>query len=178
MGNSRKRYNDDKYTKTKQLMSFKSKKGVALFQAILISLIVLLSIGGLYSFITRIYKTTTDYKSFITVREAAIAGANFAASMSSLESYLLPTSSLNSSNCVKFNMDFRIYGRDELGANEINVCRINLGHQSGSGATGSSYEPVGGALSSVKIALKIVSIARFPATNPQQEARVEAVYYR
>lgn len=178
MGNSRKRYNDDKHTKTQQLISLKSQKGVALFQAILISLIVLLSIGGLYSFITRTFKVTTEYKSFITVREAAVAGVNFATSISSLESYLLPESPLNSSGCVKFNIDFRIYSRDELGANEITVCRLNLGHQPGSGATGASYEPVGGALSSVKIALKITSIARFPAINPQQESRVEAVYYR
>ena len=152
-----------------QLAVLKSKRGVALINALVFSLMIGLLITGLYIAINTLFKSTEEMRTFTSVREAAASGARYAASMAPY----FP----KDSQCETYELEFNIAGRQGKGNTTVVMCRISQvsGSVSPGEKTGASYEPVyASAFSGGKGIFKIVSEARFN----EQVSRVEAVYVR
>lgn len=152
----------------------KNSKGIALFSAIIFAITIGVFLMGLYMLFTSLFRGTEEKRTFVSVREAASSGARYGASMTNF-----PVE-WEENTCQTFRLDFRIAGRDEVGENEIIVCRIASVDTPGQEISGASREPVTGSAQG-RAVFKITSIARFPAGPPtplQQVSRVEAVYIR
>ncbi len=153
--------------------TLKWQLGIALVNALIFALLISAFITGLYIALNRLFKSTEEIRTFTSVREAAAAGARYAASMTNIP---------QRQTCQQLFLDFRITGRDGIGRTEIIICRIASDQfLTGQEISGTSREPVTAAASSKGGVFKIVSIARFPAGAPspnQQTARVEAVYVK
>ncbi len=146
------------------------KRGVALVNALIFSILVGVFVVALYGILTRLTKTTEELRTFSTVKEAASSGARYGASLTNF-----PTE-WEQGRCAEFNLEFRIAGRGELGRTQVFVCRVGSIQIAGQEISGASYEPTSG--SEGGAVFKIVSISSFPANAPTQTARVEAVYVR
>ncbi len=151
-----------------QFAVLKSKRGVALINALVFSLMIGLLISGFYIAINTLFKSTEEMRTFTSVREAAASGARYAASMAPY---------FKDSQCETYGLEFNIAGREGKGNTTVVMCRISQvsGSVSPGEKTGASYEPVSAsAFSGGRGIFKIVSTARFG----DQISRVEAVYVR
>lgn len=152
----------------------KNSKGIALFSAIILAVIVGIFLIGLYILFTSVFRGTEEKRTFVSVKEAASSGARYGASMTNF-----PVE-WEENTCQTFRLDFRIAGRNERGENQIIVCRVASIDTPGQEISGASREPVTGSAQG-RAVFKITSIARFPEGPPtplQQVSRVEAVYIR
>lgn len=145
-------------------------KGIALVNALVLSIMVGVFTLTLYFAFNRLFKATEEARTYTSIKEAAASGARYGASMTNFPAYW------RENRCVVFNQEFRIIGRSEMGRTQITVCRIGSVFVPGREISGVSREPT--TSSATTGAFKITSISRFPANNPVQEARVEAVYVR
>ncbi|MFN3976483.1 MAG: hypothetical protein ACK4LT_05400 [Aquificaceae bacterium] len=141
----------------------RGQRGVALINALALSIMIGLLIAGLYTGISILFKSTEEMRTFTSVREAAAAGARYAASMSSYFD-----DDFNYENCGTYNLEFKIAGREGTGTNRVIMCNIPQVNIPGCEKTPASGEQ------QLCRAFKIVSEARFG----DQVSRVEAVYVR
>lgn len=146
------------------------KRGIALFNAMVMAVIVSLTIAGLYYLFMRVFRSTEELRVYTSIREAAASGARFGASQTRFPALF------ERGQCINLRQEFRVQGRSERGETLITVCQIGSVAIAGREVTGVAYDPVTGATGGA--AYKITSISQFPAGAPVQEARVEAVYIR
>ncbi|MFN3599697.1 MAG: hypothetical protein ACK4VK_08210 [Aquificaceae bacterium] len=147
-------------------MNKREVRGIALVNALVFTAMIVIFVTTLYTVFNRLFKITEEARTFTSVREAAASGVRYGASMINF------SNSLGGGPCATFTLDFKIVGREEGGKTDITVCKASSLHMPGQELSGTSREPVGGAGG----VYKIISISSFPANNPVQEARVEAVY--
>ena len=150
-------------------LTLRRSLGITLVNALIFALFIGAFITGLYVAVNRLFKSTEEIRTFTSVREAASAGARYAASMTNI-----PQNKI----CQQLFLDFKIAGRNEIGRTEVTLCRISDPQAiEGQEISGTSRDPVTVAASLKGCVCKIVSISRFPAgaASPnQQTARVEA----
>lgn len=170
MGSCRKRYIYAELRKNKRL-----NKGAALLQSLLLAIIVVLVIGAMYVLSLRIFRGSEEIKRFVSVREAAASGVNYAASMTNFQYNFLINFATNP--CIVHNLQFQLFGQTGFGITEVTICRAFSLQTGGEEKSGASREPITGAGQATAV-FKITAVSRFPANNPQQEARVEALYMR
>ncbi|MDW7973221.1 MAG: hypothetical protein RMI01_08490 [Thermodesulfovibrio sp.] len=138
-----------------------NNKGIALIQAILISVLALVVLGGFYFALTRFIGSTQTIKTYASVRDAAIGGIEYGVSIINTHTHMIlealgsSDSSASSNSTIlcfdartqEFKRDnpqpitirFRIYGTDKLFTNKITVCVTGFKEKEGYPISGVGY---------------------------------------
>jgi len=139
------------------------KKGIALINALLISLVVAVGLALLYTVLIKFFQSTETTRTFSSVREAAKSGVDYA--LSNLEQF---RQQLETSPEISTELPCRIEGRSD--------CRIELQIKivgnvaiTGQEVSGAMYEPFGGSFTSA------VFLIRSSAISGDHVSVVEAV---
>jgi len=141
------------------------RKGIALVNALLISLVVGVGLLLLYGILIRFFQTAETTRIFSSVREAAKSGVEYAISNLDQFSQQLQTSPAGEINTT---LPCRIEGR----SNCIINLRIKIAGSvaiAGQEVSGAMYEPFGGSFASA------VFLIRSEAISGDQRALVEAL---
>ncbi|MFN4320389.1 MAG: hypothetical protein ACK4FY_08005 [Aquificaceae bacterium] len=157
-----------------KLAVLRGQRGIALINALAFSIMIGLLIAGIYTGISILFKSTEEMRTFTSVREAAAAGARYAASMATYFGRNPRETYFPGNPCETYNLEFKITGRDSSGEIKVTMCRIGASSSRPDEKTGASYSPTGDGLYDPFSTgtFKIVSEARFG----DQVSRVEAVY--
>ena len=141
------------------------RKGIALVNALLISLVVGVGLLLLYGTLMKFFRTAETSRVFSSVREAAKSGVEYAISNLEQFSQQLQTSQTGS---ISTTLPCRIEGRPNC---IINLQIIIAGNVATAGqeASGSMYEPFGGSFSSTSF------LIRSEAISGDQRSLVEAL---
>ncbi len=143
------------------------ERGVALISVLVISIIVLLAIGGLYILLTRMFESGQTIRTYTSVKDSAKGGVEMAI-------IRIRSDDVSPTHCTQgFVVPFRLVQTgDQTFDTRVSVCFV--GQVAGYGIAGVAYSGMGGATQSGYM-YRIVS----EAIGPQGSfSRVEAVYIR
>ena len=140
------------------------QKGLALFSALLIALVVAIGLVFLFNMLTKFFRTGENIRTYTTIQAAAEGGVQFALSV-------MPQISedIIQNKCTTLNLTCRVEGRNTC-SNTVQVCYEGYSYVSGTELSGAMYEPLGGT-SAKGLLLRVISTA----ITDNQTARVEAL---
>lgn len=130
-------------------------KGIALVQAILISLLALVVLGGLYLAVTRFLSSSQTIKTYASTRDAAIAGVEYAVrkiNMMNCNTFLDPLTTAYydgeenkwrqlepNTNTNPIILKFKIYGSDKVYTNKVILTASGFSTKTGYSVKGGAY---------------------------------------
>lgn len=163
-----------------------NNRGIALFSAILISLMALVALAGLYFALTKLFGASQTIKTYSSVRDAAAGGVHYAIMIiPNLEGQDVwvsddnptPHSNPKSGDCLNspINLRFKLEYSSSLFENKINICYLKYGVPVGFEAVGVAYsKEIPGNIGNTYI---IISEAEGPEpTGQKTHSRIEAIY--
>ena len=143
-------------------------RGVALVSTLMLSVLILLALGGLYLLLTRLFESGQTIRTYAGVKQAAAGGVEIAILRIRNEEIRLPDDCTNG-----FTLPFRlVQAGDQTFDNRVSVCYV--GQTPGYGLGGVAYTGLSGQTRAGHI-YRIIS----EATGPQGSFhRIEALYVR
>lgn len=181
MENNRTRYSLKK-------LSVRDERGMALFSAILISVIALVTLAALYFALTKLLSSSQTIKTYASVKDAATGGVHQAILMLDQlkhesiwtgQQYSTPHSNPMPGDCIQspINIKFRLSGSSGLHDNRIMICYLSYKIPAGFEVQGVAYSrEIPGDVGDI---YSIISEAEGPEPSGEKtKSRIEAVYAR
>lgn len=165
-----------------------NNKGMALFSAILISVIALVTLAALYFALTKLLSSSQTIKTYASVKDAAAGGVHHMITIiSDLKSQSIwvgpdntnPHSNPIPGECIQnpITINFRLTGSSSLHENKISICFLSYSTPPGFETVGVAYsKEIPGEIGDF---YTIISEAEGPEPSGEKtKSRIEAVYAR